>query len=213
MALIYFVVFPGTALGNGLYAVHKVFLIMWPILATAWLLEESILPLAWMGCLRAKDAFVGAGLGVLIVAAMFGLMHATPLGAVVEAGSGQIAEKVRGMGVLNHFLAFALFLSVIHSLIEEVYWRWFVFGNLAHLISKCMAHVVAALGFSAHHILVLSQFFPLWLASILGLCVGIGGLLWSLLRERQGALWGAWVSHMVVDLGIMWLGAGLIGLR
>ena len=29
------------------------------------------------------------------------------------------------------FLGLAMFLSLIHSLLEEVYWRWYAFGRLA----------------------------------------------------------------------------------
>ena len=154
---------------------------------------------------------IGVGLGGIIVALMLGLM-ATPLGEIVRAGAGKIQTKVAGMGVLDHFVWFALFLSVIHSLIEEVYWRRFVAGNLLKLISPWKAHLLAGIGFSAHHVVVVSQFFPLGMAFFLGSCVGIGGVLWSVLMVKQRSLLGAWMSHMVVDLGIMVIGARLMGL-
>jgi len=43
-------------------------------------------------------------------------------------------------------------------------------------------------------------------ALFLGVCVAIGGAVWSILYNRYGSLLGAWTSHMIVDLGLMWVG-------
>jgi membrane protease YdiL (CAAX protease family) len=208
MSLIYFVLLPGTWLGNGLYVVMKIMLVVWPAVATLLILRERLdlgLSNGW------RLAMVGFGWGLGIVTLMLGLM-VTPLGDIIRAGADNIQTKVEGMGVLDHFVWFALFLSVIHSLIEEVYWRRFVAGNLLHLVSPWKAHLLAGIGFSAHHIVVVSQFFPLGMAFFLGSCVGIGGVLWSVLMVKQRSLLGAWMSHMVVDIGIMIIGARLMGL-
>lgn len=212
------IIMPGTWIGNALYVSMKVILVVWPVVATRWILRE---PLALGLRPTTQDASPrsrwlssighGLGLGLLILALMGGLML-TPLGDAVRAGADRIRERVEGMGVIDHFLWFALFLSVVHSLIEEVYWRRFVFGNLRRLIPLWWAHALAGLAFSAHHVVVLSQFFSPGMAFFLGFCVGVGGVLWSLLYERHGGLLGAWISHMVVDFGIMAIGAGLMGL-
>ena len=208
MSLIYFVLLPGTWLVNGLYVVMKIMLVVWPAVATLLILRERLdlgLSNGW------RLAMVGVGWGLGIVTLMLGLM-VTPLGDIIRAGADNIQTKVEGMGVLDHFVWSALFLSVIHSLIEEVYWRRFVAGNLLHLVSPWKAHLLAGIGFSAHHIVVVSQFFPLGMAFFLGSCVGIGGVLWSVLMVKQRSLLGAWMSHMVVDIGIMIIGARLMGL-
>lgn len=212
MSLFYFVAFPGTALGNGLYALMKVMLVVWPFAATTLILREPFSLCLWpRKSDRTRALWLGIASGGTIVALMLLLMQ-TPLGAMVEAGAPRIRERVAGMGVLNHFLLFALFLSIIHSLIEEVYWRWFVYGNLRRLITPSWAHVLAAGAFAAHHLVVLSQFFSFGLAVFLAFCVAVGGWLWSQLWERQGTLLGAWLSHLLVDLGIMALGAHLMGI-
>lgn len=207
MSLLYFVLLPGTMLGNGLYVFMKVMLVLWPWIAIKLILKEP-LPLALS---NKRAGLIGLGLGGIIVLLMVALMQ-TPIGDIINAGAGNIQEKVAGMGVLDHFLWFALFLSVIHSLIEEVYWRGFVCQNLLKLIAPWKAHLLAGIGFSAHHIVVLSQFFPMTAAFFLGACVGIGGILWSLLMVRHQSLLGPWMSHLVVDVGIMVIGAQLMGL-
>ena len=212
MTVLYFVLLPGTTVGRGLYLSMKILLVAWPLVATRLVLGE---PLAFRtgegGPSTLRVALVGLGIGIGIVAVMF-LLMGTPLGEVVRQGATRIRTRLEGMGVLDHFLVFALFLSLAHSLIEEVYWRWFVFGNLHRLTRPWMACLASAFAFSAHHVVVLSQFFPLWMATFLSLNVGLGGAIWSLLLVRQRSLLGAWLSHMVVDLGIMAIGARVMGL-
>ena len=208
MSWLYFVILPGTAVGNGLYTLMKILLVVWPVLAT----RERMTLRLWEGKPSTRQVVLeGLALGFVILVLMLGLMQ-TPLGEIVQDGAARIRTRVEGMGVLDHFLAFALFLSIVHSLIEEVYWRWFVYGNLRLLTRPWISHLAAALAFSAHHIVVLSQFFPVGMAIFLGLCVGVGGALWSFLCSRHQSLLGAWISHMIVDLGIMTIGARLMDL-
>ena len=47
-------------------------------------------------------------------------------------------------------------------------------------------------------------------ALVFAALVGVGGVIWSLLYARQRTLLGAWISHLLVDVGIMALGYKLI---
>jgi hypothetical protein len=69
---------------------------------------------------------------------------------------------------------------------------------------------LAAGAFAAHHVVVASTFFGLAAGLLLGGSVAVGGLLWSLMLARQGTLAGAWVSHVLVDLGLAWIGYRLL---
>lgn len=147
--------------------------------------------------------------GLIIVALMVVLMQTT-IGETVIASAGKIQTKAKNFGILEHYWLFAIFLSLIHSLIEEYYWRWFVYGNLKRVINGFSAHFIAGVSFSAHHIVIASQFFSLFWGILLGGLVGAGGILWSMMYEKQKTLLGAWLSHMVVDLGIMYIGYYLL---
>ncbi|NNE91377.1 MAG: CPBP family intramembrane metalloprotease, partial [Verrucomicrobiales bacterium] len=212
-SLFYAIFFDGTPLGTACYIGIKIFLIGWPIVATLLFLRERI---------RFRDRanpgqtgrsiLWGSVFAIATLGLMFGLMQ-TPLGGLIDGYSGSIREFVEGLGVMNHFILFAVFLSLLHSSMEEFYWRWFIFGNLRQLVTPGKAMFWAAVGFASHHIVILSQFFKpeggesnLFLAILFGACVGLGGAVWSWLYHRHGNLWGAWVSHMIIDFGIMWLG-------
>lgn len=205
LSFFYFVFFPGTAFGNAFYTAHKIFLVAWPLLAVLLVLREPMIDRSRPKRHLASMA-PGIGFALLVVGLLFLLIHASPLGGVFAANEGKIAARIHDLGVAEHFILFALFLSLIHSAMEEFYWRWFAFGQAKRLMPKGAAHLVAAAGFASHHIVVLSQFFPLGWALALGACVGIGGAFWSWQADRYNSLLGPWLSHLIVDLGLMWLG-------
>jgi membrane protease YdiL (CAAX protease family) len=117
------------------------------------------------------------------------------------------------LGSPTVFIAVGVFYSLIHSLLEEYYWRWFVFGQLRELTRLVPAIVISSLGFMAHHVLVIGTYFGFfspatWLFS---LCVAIGGGVWAWLYNRTGSLLGPWVSHLFVDATIFLVGYEIAG--
>jgi len=118
----------------------------------------------------------------------------------------QIQEKVIQMGIENHYLLFAGGISIFHSLFEEFYWRYFVFRGLLIRFSVVPAAILSSLGFSLHHFVILSQYFPAPLTALLGFCVFLGGLLWCGLSAKTNSFWGNWLSHFFVDAGIFLIG-------
>jgi membrane protease YdiL (CAAX protease family) len=117
-----------------------------------------------------------------------------------------------GLGSPLVYGLFALFLAVPHSFLEEYYWRWFVFGQLRRVTPTLAAMVISSLGFMAHHVIVIHQFlqqgWPITL--FFSLCVALGGFLWAWLYVRSRSLYGPWVSHLLVDFGIMYIGYNLV---
>jgi membrane protease YdiL (CAAX protease family) len=140
---------------------------------------------------------------------MAGLML-SPVGEVVKSSAPSIRAKVVDFGLVKHYWAFALFLAVVHSLVEEYYWRWFVFGRLRLMTGAWPAHLLAAAAFASHHVVMAVQFFPWGWGLFFGAAVGAGGLIWSLMLSRQKSLAGIWLSHMIVDLGILSIGHKLV---
>lgn len=154
------------------------------------------------------------------IAVMFGLA-VVALGVALYAGvlrdsalmapaAGLIRGKLADMGVNTPegYLAMTVFMAGIHSLLEEGYWRWFVYGGLRRMTPEPVAISVSSLGFMAHHVLVLAAFFPGqwgWVA-VFSLAVAVGGAAWAWLYRQSGSLLGPWLSHLVVDVGIMAIG-------
>jgi uncharacterized protein len=208
-SLFYFVLYSDHPGAKALYATTKVFTVVWPWAALRFILRVPF-PGPVAGVRRWVRALpLGALVGLLLVASFVAAMG-TGLGGVVEGASGAIGTKAGQLGILDHYWAFALFLSLVNSLVEEYYWRWFLFGRLRLVLPRWPAHLVAAAAFAAHHAVVTTQFLPLGWGLAAAAAVALGGLIMSLLYERQGTVAGAWVCHLLVDLGIMGIGYKLL---
>lgn len=201
----YFVWFPGTLLGNSTYVTIKLFLLVWPILAVKLILRDRFLN-ETRKAERGRAMVAGIAFGLLAVALLVALMNWSPMANAVYGNADQITQRIDDLGVKNHYFLFAVFLSFFHAGLEEFFWRCFVFGQLRKVLNPGRAMILAAFGFALHHWVVLSQFVALPLALILGCLVGLGGAVWSYIYHRWNCLWGAWVSHVIVDIGLMWLG-------
>jgi membrane protease YdiL (CAAX protease family) len=114
------------------------------------------------------------------------------------------------------FLMLAAYICVLHSLWEEYYWRWFVFGWMRRLMPMPAALVLSSIGFMLHHVVILSVYFPgnFWtLALPFSLGVAVGGGFWAFLYQRSGALYAGWLSHALIDAAIMGLGYWMVWLK
>lgn len=187
------------------YLTAKGFTVVWPVVALGLLLGvRPLLPEPlWRRDLRALP--MGLLTGLTIVGALFALL-ATPLAGLLETAAPVVREKIATFGIGAHYWSFAVGFSVIHAGIEEYYWRWFLFGTLRRRLPAVPAHGLAAIAFAAHHVVVGATFFGPSLGGLLGACVAVGGLIWSVMLARQGTLAGAWLSHIVVDLGLAYVG-------
>jgi len=158
---------------------------------------------------------LGLAFGGLVLAAMLGLYFfwLKPAGFFEQGAGEQVREKIASLKLdrLWAYVACSVFYSLLHSLAEEYYWRWFVFGRMRLLVSLPVAVIVSSLGFMAHHIILLSVFFG-WFspaAILFSLAVAIGGAAWACLYHLSRSLYGPWWSHLLVDAGIFLIGYDL----
>jgi membrane protease YdiL (CAAX protease family) len=163
-----------------------------------------------------RGVLESVGFGLLILAVMLLVWNYwLQPGGYLDAASGEIRKKVLGIGLdtPQKYFAVGLFYSLGHSLLEEYYWRWFVFRELQKLLPLSVAIVLSSLGFMAHHVLVLGMYFGTFSFAtlFLSLSTAVGGAIWAWLYYRSGSLVGPWLSHMLVDAGIFIIGYDIVG--
>jgi membrane protease YdiL (CAAX protease family) len=167
-----------------------------------------------------RGLLLAVGFALFTNAVMFavywGWLRGTPLMGVA---SGQIVEKLREFQIDTPagFVAFACFVSLAHSLMEEYYFRWFIFALLRRHLKLWAAIAVSSLAFMAHHVVVLAVYFPgatqfLLVVVPFSLAVAVGGAVWAWLYERSQSLYAPWISHLLIDAGIMVVGYDLVGM-
>lgn|SRR5487761_1211766 len=206
----YLIALSGTPVTRAVYAGGKVVQFAFPL---AWVVFFQRRRIAILKP-RRSGLGAGAGLGLAVLAAMFALYYGyLRTSPALAAAPRAVARQMTDFGVDStaSFLLLAGFLSLVHSLAEEYYWRWFVFGQLRESLPLAAAIAISSLGFMSHHVLVVGKFLAgygayTWFFAI---CVATGGGLWAWLYHRTGSLYGAWLSHFLVDAGLMWIGYDL----
>ena len=212
LTLLYFVLLAGQATGiqQAVYTVGKCVQFGFPLV---WVLAFQRRRLR-LEAPQAAGLPEGVAFGVVVLAAMLLLYHTwLKSTACFTAAGPEICAKITGLGLdsLPRYVAFGLFVSLAHSLLEEYYWRWFVFGQLSRLVSLRTAVIISSLGFMAHHVLILKTYFGLFsLATLLfSLGIAVGGAVWAWLYHRTNSLYGPWLSHLLVDGAIFLIGYDL----
>ncbi len=195
------------AIRQGIYAVGKTIQFGLPAVWVGWVCREKL------GFV--KPTTRGLLVGVLFGLAIFGATLATYFLLLDDAPFFQSADRhaerlVQGLGLASPWFYFgaSVFYALCHSLLEEYYWRWFVFGRLRRHWSFERAAVVSSAAFMAHHIVVLHGYFaetPLATA-FFSLSVMVGGLVWAWLYETSKSLFSPWISHGLVDAAIFAVG-------
>ena len=149
--------------------------------------------------------------GLVVAAGLFllyqFLIAGSPLGERLQTMVGQKVDSMN-MRVPWKFMALGLFYTLVHSFLEEYYWRWFVCWFALRWFSKWKAIVISSLGFAAHHVILLG-FFLGWdnsLTYLASAAVGVGGVFWAFLFLRTNRLYECWLSHAIVDAAIFGLG-------
>jgi membrane protease YdiL (CAAX protease family) len=161
-----------------------------------------------------RGLVLGLGFGLLVGAIIF-LAYQLGFKEILEKKGvpARVRAKVVefGLDTPTGFLLLAGFVSLLHSALEEYYWRWFVFGRLRRLVPVGLAIAISSLAFMGHHLIVLAVYMPglkAFVTLVLPLSLGIamGGAVWAWLYQRTGSIIAVWISHVLSDAGIMAVG-------
>ncbi len=211
-SLAYFVWLEGTSWVAPAYLGAKVLQFAGPVAGLAVLLAAATGP-------ARPGRSVALGLGTGIAGAAFTWLSYVVLfrgGEMAATAAEAITVKLADfhLDTLWRYVLATLLISFLHSWLEEVYWRAFVYRWLHRLMHSEWSLVVAALGFAAHHVVVIAVYLgdaSVFVLVLMSLPVALGGVLWCLLYRTTGnRLLAPWISHICLDLAIMAVGYDLI---
>lgn len=108
---------------------------------------------------------------------------------------------------------FSLYMAVVNSLLEELFWRGFVLERLLAAMSRFAAVLLSSLFFCLYHLLVATVLFGWRWGVWITLMVLAVSVLWGWLKGIFPAVYATWFSHMLADFGIVlalviWVYAG-----
>ena len=212
-ALLYFCGLNGTAIGvrQEVYLGGKLAQLAIP---AAWLLAVRPTRPTWKRP-GAVEMMQAAALSIVLGGALLGLYHGWFKASRYELLVGRVLQsRMAGFGVHNfsEFLVNRSLHTVLHSLLEEFYWRWFVFGRLRHLTSVQNAVFVSSLAFTGHHVVILSCYVgpSSVLTWVFLSAVVAAGAFWAYIYHRKGSLFVPWMTHLAVNGTLAWIAYDMI---
>lgn len=130
--------------------------------------------------------------------------HGIDAGAITES----LVEKYRI--TRGDVLVYGLYLSFVNALLEELFFRGYLFLNLLGA-KRWPAYAFSSVLFSVYHLANIAGWFrpPLFLAALAGLAGA--GALFCWLDARVRSIWPGYVVHLFADLAIVVVGWRLLG--
>lgn len=162
--------------------------------------------LSCMGLFRPgrKGLLIAAGLGL----AVYGVI----LGAYLIVRpffdfSGIAVNLTANAGVnADNFLFVSLYISFINSLLEEFFFRGFLFTNLKKYGSSALAYGISAGLFALYHVAMMTGWFSPILFILVMVGLTMGGMIFNFLNERLGSIYPSWLVHMFANFAINTIG-------
>lgn len=118
----------------------------------------------------------------------------------------QISDELAKKNVTaTTFTLVAIYITLGNSLLEEFFFRWFVFQGLLSSW-RLLAYTFSSTVFSVYHVMIFAQWFTpvvFWIA-IGGLFVW--GVLFCWIVERAGSWKASWIVHIFADAAIVLIG-------
>jgi membrane protease YdiL (CAAX protease family) len=195
---------PGTT-GQVIYGVCKVWLLLFPLV---WLLTVDRGRPSWSPMRQGgwgAGVITGLAICVVIIAAHWFLGR-----RLIDPTTVRAAAEQNGLTSAARYLSLVLYLTFVNSLLEEYVWRWFVFRKCEVLLGGWRAVLLSGVLFTVHHVIAL-RFQMGWDVTLLAsLGVFLGGVIWSWCYLRYRSIWPGYVSHLLADAAIFWIGWQLL---
>ncbi len=191
--------------GQGIFTLTKIWLVVFPWWWRLKVEKKTIRTpkITW------KQINWGLILGVLmaaaIVASYFGIGQ-----KFLDVAAVRDQAIAAGLTDVKIYFLGVLYWSFVNAFIEEAVWRGFVHRHCKTLFPHLWAILISALFFTLHHIIAMAFYLQdvgLVLLSSLG--VFLAGVIWSACLQRS-AFWSAYISHILADLAIAFVGWHLL---
>ncbi|PPA71173.1 CPBP family intramembrane glutamic endopeptidase [Jeotgalibacillus proteolyticus] len=172
------------------------------ILFYGWLLFIPILKYAFPKIKPTRQAVIlGAGSGLLFFLFIFGGLNGLHV-YLMDLNKLRVLLLEWGIeGTVEWLLVVVLLL--INPILEEIYWRGFMFDRLRDKMKAGGTIFFTAFFYTLYHMLSVIPIFY-GIASLAAIIpVFIAGLFFGYLREKTGSILAAIISHALSDLGIV----------
>jgi membrane protease YdiL (CAAX protease family) len=111
----------------------------------------------------------------------------------------------------NNFFFVAVYISILNSLLEEFFFRGFLFLSLNKVSTRAVAYLISALAFAAYHIGIMVDWRNGTISFLAIIALLTGGLVFNYLNEKNKNIYSSWLVHISVNLALNTIGLMMYG--
>jgi membrane protease YdiL (CAAX protease family) len=155
-------------------------------------------------CRKLKIKSVSTILGILLFLFLLGVYFIFK--DFLDIDAIRLDFEVKYKITKDSLLYYGLYMSFVNSLMEEFFFRGFIFLNLKKLGYKKTGYITSSLLFALYHIANFQNWFSpvLYILAIVGLFVG--GTIFNFLDDKDNTFFNSWFVHICADLAIVFIG-------
>jgi membrane protease YdiL (CAAX protease family) len=159
---------------------------------------------ALQNCRKLKIKSVSTILGILLFLFLLGVYFLFK--DFLDIDAIRLDFEVKYKITKDSLLYYGLYMSFVNSLMEEFFFRGFIFLNLKKLGYKKTGYITSSLLFAIYHIANFQNWFSpvLYILAIAGLFVG--GTIFNFLDDKDNTFFNSWFVHICADLAIVLIG-------
>lgn len=111
----------------------------------------------------------------------------------------------------SQFMWAGIYTIFINALIEEIFFRGFIFMNLLKE-NRLLAYLISAGLFAVYHMAIFKTWFSLPIFSLIMFGLFIGGVIFCYFVEKTNSFLASYMIHVSADLAIVLIGIRVLGI-
>ena len=111
----------------------------------------------------------------------------------------------------NNFFNVAVYIAFLNSLLEEFFFRGFLFLSLKKTTTRRVAYLVSALAFAIYHIGIMADWYNLGIFFLVLIALFESGLIFNYFNEKNKNIYSSWLIHMFANFALNTIGLMIFG--
>ncbi|WP_391116548.1 CPBP family intramembrane glutamic endopeptidase [Psychrobacillus sp. L3] len=191
----------------GLSLLHNILITFF--LFYGWLLFIPLIIVYWnkensnriLISLSKKSTLVGVVSGLICLIAIYSFVFIFQSSVLDIPQLQQLLEEWDFSG--KKVVLLVLVLVLINPILEEFYWREFMYGHLVLKLGNVKAIMITSIFYSLYHLIVVMEIFSFPFNALAVIPVFLAGIMWGIFRFRLKSIAAPIISHCLADIGIM----------
>lgn len=148
-----------------------------------------------------KSILVGIVSGLICLITIYGFVVVFQSSVLDIPQLQQLLQKWDFSG--KKVILLVLILALINPILEELYWREFMYRKLLINVGNVLAVMITAIFYSMYHLLVVVDLFSFPFNVLAVIPVFLAGIMWGIFRIKLGSITAPIISHCLADIGII----------